>query len=63
MAVQTAFANRRLTAGKMEMEYKKPWDLLAKINANAGAGSTGEATNCVMWCLLDEVRTFYEENP
>ena len=29
----------------------------------ARAAGEGEAANSIWWCLLDDVRTFFEQNP
>jgi len=58
--------NRRLAAGRLEIDFKKPFDLLAKLPAEARAADEGEAehsSNSLWWCLLDEIRTFFEQNP
>ena len=55
--------NRRLAVGRLEIDFKKPFDLLAKLPAEARAGGEGEAANSIWWCLLDDVRTFFEQNP
>jgi len=59
-------SNRRLAAGRLEIDFKKPFDLLAKLPAEARAAGEGEAehsSNSLWWCLLDEIRTFFEQNP
>jgi len=58
--------NRRLAAERLEIDFKKPFDLLAKMPAEARAAGKGEAensSNSLWWCLLDEIRTFFEQNP
>ena len=57
------FVNRRLAAGRLEIDFKKPFDFLAKLPAEARGEAPSEATNSIWWCLLDEIRTFFEQNP
>jgi len=56
-------SNRRLAAGRLEIDFKKPFDLLAKLPAEARGEAPSEATWKTLWCLLDEIRTFFEQNP
>jgi len=59
-------SNRRLAAGKLTIDFKKPFNLLANLPAEARAAGEGEAehsSNSLWWCLLDEIRTFFEQNP
>ncbi|MBU1350104.1 hypothetical protein KKH19_03300 [Patescibacteria group bacterium] len=65
-AIRISFVNRRLAAGKLEIDFKKPWQFLAKLPAEARAAGEGEAataSNSIWWCLLDEIRTHFEQNP
>ena len=55
--------NRRLAAGRLEIDFKKPFDFLAKLPAEARGEAPSEAANSIWWCLLDEIRTFFDENP
>jgi len=57
------FANRQISQQKLSIDFKKPFDLLARLPAEARAEGEGEATNSIWWCLLDDVRTFFEQNP
>jgi len=34
-----------------------------KEAAKARGEAPNEATNSIWWCLLDEIRTFFDENP
>jgi len=56
-------SNRRLAAERLEIDFKKPFALLAKLPAEARGEAPSEATNSIWWCLLDEIRTFFEQNP
>ena len=62
-AIQISFVNRRLAAERLEIDFKKPFDLLAKLPAEARGEAPSEVTNSIWWCLLDEIRTFFEQNP
>ena len=45
--------NRRLTAGKMEMEFKKPWDSLVELKTKIGARGAEKLENCLWWAGKD----------
>ncbi len=60
---RTCGMNRHLAAGRLEIDFKKPFDLLAKLPAEVRAEGEGKATNSIWWCLLDEIRTHFEQNP
>jgi len=62
-AIQISFVNRRLAAGRLEIDFKKPFNFLAKLPAEARGEAPSEAVNSIWWCLLDEIRTFFDENP
>jgi len=62
-AKQISFVNRRLAAGRLEIDFKKPFNFLAKLPAEARGKAPSKATNSIWWCLLDEIRTFFDENP
>jgi len=57
------FANRQISQQKLSIDFKKPFDFLAKLPAEARAEGEGEASNSIWWCLLDDVRTFFQQNP
>ena len=42
-------SNRRLAAGRLEIDFKKPFDLLAKLPAEARGEAPSEATNSIWW--------------
>jgi len=63
-AIQTQkFVNRRLAAGKLAIDFKNPWNYLAEMPAKARGEAPSEATNQLWWCLLEKVRTHFEQNP
>jgi len=65
-AKQISFVNRRLARGRLEIDFKKPWNLLYFLPAEARAECPSEAENSsnrIWWCLLDEIRTHFEKNP
>jgi len=62
-AIQTLFVNRRLAAGALSVSFKKPWNYLAEMPAEARREAPSEATNRLWWCLLEKVRTHFEQNP
>ena len=55
--------NRRLAAGKLAIDFKNPWNYLAEMPAEASGEAASEATNQLWWCLLEKVRTHFEQNP
>jgi len=55
--------NRRLAAGALSVLFKKPWNYLAEMPAEARCEAPSEATNRLWWCLLEKVRTHFERNP
>jgi len=56
-------SNRRLSAGILLAEFKTPWNFLAETNAEGRSPEAISLTNSEGWCLLDDVRTFFEQNP
>ena len=46
-------SNRRLAAGRLEIDFKKPFDLLAKLPAEARGKAPSEATNSIWWTVQD----------
>ena len=65
-ANQTLFGNRHLAAKKLEMDFKMPWDFLAKTPVRAARFAHGEvnsSSNSVMWSLYQKVRTYFKQNP
>jgi len=61
--LKTIGSNRRLAEGKLAIDFKNPWNYLAEMPAKARGEAPSEATNQLWWCLLDEIRTFFDENP
>jgi len=58
--------NRRLAAGRLEIDFKNPWNYLAEMPAEARGEAPSEANHAVnklWWCLLEKVRTHFEQNP
>jgi len=58
--------NRRLAAGKLAIDFKNPWNYLAEMPAEARGETPSEANSSVnklWWCLLEKVRTHFEQNP
>ena len=46
-------SNRRLAAGRLEIDFKKPFNLLANLPAEARGEAPNEATNSIWWTLRD----------
>jgi len=58
--------NRRLAAGKLAIDFKNPWNYLAEMPAEArgeAPSETNSVVNKLWWCLLEKVRTHFEQNP
>ena len=59
-------SNPHLTAGRLSVVFKSPWQFLAELPVGAYSAPT-KSTRSVqcseMWCLLEKVGTFYEQNP
>jgi len=55
--------NRRLAAGKLAIDFKKPFNFLAKLPAEARGEAPSEVANSIWWCLLEKVRIHFEQNP
>ena len=55
--------NRQISQQKLLIDFKKPFNFLANLPAEARREAPSEATNSIWWCLLDDVRTFFEQNP
>jgi len=57
------FANRQISQQELLIDFKKPFDFLANVPAEARGKAPSETANSIWWCLLDDVRTFFEQNP
>lgn len=47
--LKTIGSNRRLTAGKLAIDFKNPWNYLAEMPAEARGEASSEATNRFWW--------------
>ena len=54
--LKTIGSNLRLTAGKLEIDFKKPWNYLAEMPAEARGEAPSEATNRFWWTRADSNR-------
>ena len=52
--------NRQISQQKLSIDFKKPFDFLAKLPAEARGEAPSEATNSIWWNILNYVRTFFE---
>jgi hypothetical protein len=57
------FANRQISQQKLSIDFKKPFNFLVNLPAEARGKVPSEAANSIWWCLLDKVRTHYQQNP
>ncbi len=51
--LKTIGSNRRLTAGRLVIDFKKPWNYLAETPAEAKGEAPSEALNTIWWAILD----------
>jgi hypothetical protein len=65
-----ASPNFQIREQKLFLDFKNPWKILLKYNAESRRGEAGLVQNSSQnpksenWrCLLGEVRTFFEQNP
>ncbi|MFA5926488.1 MAG: hypothetical protein WC831_06225 [Parcubacteria group bacterium] len=54
---------RRISARTLAVDFKIPWQMLAETNAEAENAETKTALNRKWWCLLEKVRTHFQQNP
>jgi hypothetical protein len=58
--------NRILLNGKLQINFNKPYSFLFNLPAEARAigpsEAAKEALNLQWWCVLNEARTFFEQN-
>ena len=47
----------------LSVSFKKPWNYLAEMPAEARREAPSEAANRLWWNVLEKVRTFYQQNP
>ena len=70
---KTAGSNRILLDGKLKIEFEKEYNLLSQLPATARGGinsagafspreAASEQVNSLWWCVLNEARTFFEQN-
>jgi len=58
----TSGKNRRLAAGTLSVDFKKPWDYLYNLSASSLRGEATAPTNQIWWSLLYKVRTYFEKH-
>jgi len=54
---------RRISARTLAVDFKIPWDFLVETNAETENAETKIALNRKWWCLLEKVRTHFQQNP
>jgi len=54
---------RKISARTLEIDFRKPWQMLDQTNAEAENAETKIALNTKWWCLLEKVRTHFKQNP
>ncbi|ROL55749.1 hypothetical protein D9V87_11235 [Bacteroidetes/Chlorobi group bacterium MS-B_bin-24] len=57
------FTNHQISQQKLSIDFKKPFDFLANVPAETSGEAPSEMDNSIWWCLLDDVRTFFQQNP
>jgi len=53
--------NRRLAAERLEIDFKKPFDLLAKLPTEARGEAPSETTNSIWWCYFSICSNLFRE--
>ena len=61
--LKTIGSNRRLAAGALSVSFKKPWNYLYEMSAERRRREAHTLSDKLWWCLLEKVRTFYQQNP
>jgi len=56
-------SNRLLRAQTLTVTFKRPFDSLAETTLAVRSTSDVSAQNQNWWCLLEKVRTHFDENP
>jgi hypothetical protein len=56
-------SNRLLRAQTLTVTFKKPFDSLAETTLAAHSTTDVFTINSKWWCLLEKVRTHFDENP
>jgi len=56
-------APRLLREQTLTVTFKKPWNFLAETTVAAHSAVDDFTPSSKWWCLLDKVRTFFDENP
>ena len=51
--LKTIGSNRRLAAGRLEIDFKKLWQFLAKLPSEARREAPSEAANSIWWTRAD----------
>jgi len=60
---KTVMQFRKISARTLEIDFRKPWQMLAETNAAAENAETKTALNTIWWYLLEKVRTYFQQNP
>ncbi len=55
-------SNRRIAAGILAGEFKKPWNFLAEIPLRERGFAAPKASNQIWWDILNFARNFFERN-
>jgi hypothetical protein len=58
-----ATANRVLLSQKVAIEPKKSWQILYNLPAEARSAEATNAEHTIWLRMLNEIRTFFRENP
>ncbi|MCK4454356.1 hypothetical protein KAU51_03375 [Candidatus Parcubacteria bacterium] len=57
--------NHQIASQKLSIDFKKPWNYIYNLSAEARGEATSEAktlTNRLWWSILKEVRIYFENN-
>ena len=56
-------SNRILRERKVFVSFKNPWKILANLPAEARSAEAAEQQHTIWLRVLDEIRTFFKQNP
>ena len=61
--LKTVGSDHLLQSQTLTVSFKKPWNLLAQTNLAVRSTGQNFSTSSKWWSLLNEVRTYFDENP
>jgi len=61
--LKTIGSNRHLRASALSVDFKTPFSFLAELPLTARSADAFLRGNSIGWCVINKVRTYYEQNP